>query len=349
MERTVEQRYAVKFCFKLGKSASETFELIKQAYGDDALSRTRVFEWYKMFKEGREVVEDEHRAGRPTTARTDGQVAKVKQVLDADRRSTIALISEETGLSVGTVHTIVTEDLAMRKVCAKMVPKVLSEEQKQSRVEISQEIVDCIKEDEHFMDNVITGDETWIFQYDPETKRQSAEWHTQTSPRPKKARMSKSKIKTMLIVFFDRRGIVHKEFVPPEKTVNGAFYSEVLTRLRNRITRARPALAKSWKLHHDNAPCHGAIVVRQLLAKFGVATLPHPPYSPDLAPPDFFLFPRIKRELKGRRFDTIEKCQAAATTALNRIPEADFQKAFDEWQTRRIKCIEAGGMYFENY
>ena len=182
MERTVEQRYAVKFCFKLGKSASETFELIKQAYGDDALSRTRVFEWYKMFKEGREVVEDEHRAGRPTTARTDGQVAKVKQVLDADRRSTIALISEETGLSVGTVHTIVTEDLAMRKVCAKMVPKVLSEEQKQSRVEISQEIVDCIKEDEHFMDNVITGDETWIFQYDPETKRQSAEWHTQTSP-----------------------------------------------------------------------------------------------------------------------------------------------------------------------
>jgi len=82
-----------------------------------------------MFKEGREVVEDEHRVDRPTTARTDAQVAKVKQVLDSDRRSTIALISEETGLSVGKVHTIVTEDLAMRKVCAKIVPKVLSEEQ----------------------------------------------------------------------------------------------------------------------------------------------------------------------------------------------------------------------------
>ena len=58
MERTVEQRYAVKFCFKLEKSASETFELIRQAYGDDALSRTKVFEWHKMFKEGRELVED---------------------------------------------------------------------------------------------------------------------------------------------------------------------------------------------------------------------------------------------------------------------------------------------------
>jgi len=85
------------------------------------------------------------------------------------------------------------------------------------------------------------------------------------------------------------------------------------------------------------------------LAKFGVATLPHPTYNPDLAPHDFFLFPRIKREIKGRWFDTIEECQAAATTALNSIPEADFQKAFDEWQTRRINSIEAGGMYFENY
>ena len=74
MEHTVEQRYAVKFCFKLRKSASETFELVKQVYGDDALSRTRVFEWHKMFKEGRELVE---------TARTDAQVVKEKKVLDS--------------------------------------------------------------------------------------------------------------------------------------------------------------------------------------------------------------------------------------------------------------------------
>ena len=94
-----------------------------------------------MFKEGRELVEEEHLIGRPTTARTDVQVAKVKQVLDSDRRLTIALISEETDLSVGTVHTIVTEDLAMRKVCAKLVPKVLSEEQKLPRVEISKKIL----------------------------------------------------------------------------------------------------------------------------------------------------------------------------------------------------------------
>ena len=83
-----------------------------------------------------------------------------------------------------------------------LVPKVLSEEQKLSRVEISQEILNCIQEDEDFLDTIITGDKLWVFQYNPETKRQCSEWHTQGSPRPKRAQISKFKIKTMLIVFF---------------------------------------------------------------------------------------------------------------------------------------------------
>ena len=87
-------------------------------------------------------------------------MAKVKKVLDSARCLAIAFISEKTALSVGIVHTIVTEDLPMRKMCAKLVPKVLSEEQKLSRVEISQEILDCVQEDEEFLDNVITGDKS---------------------------------------------------------------------------------------------------------------------------------------------------------------------------------------------
>ena len=83
----------------------------------------------------------------------------------------------------------------------------------------------------HFLDKIITGDETWVFDYDPETKRQSEEWHTKSSPRPKKPYMSRSRVKTMIIVFFDSCGIVHKEFLPPGQTVNHAFYKDVLERL----------------------------------------------------------------------------------------------------------------------
>jgi len=79
----------------------------------------------------------------------------------------------------------------MRKVCARLVPKVLSDEQKANRVASCDELVQCCDEDPHFLDNVITGDESWIFEYDPETKRQSEEWHTVASPKKKKARMIK--------------------------------------------------------------------------------------------------------------------------------------------------------------
>ena len=120
-------------------------------------------------------------------------------------------------------------------------------------------------------------------------KRQSSEWHTCNSPRQKKARMSKSKIKTMLICFFDSQGVVRNEFVPQGQTVNKQYYGEVLERLRKRVHRVRPEITDTWMLHHDNAPCHTAISVNEFLAKKGISVVPQPPYSPDLSPCDFFL------------------------------------------------------------
>ena len=118
----------------------------------------------------------------------------------------------------------------MQKICAKLVPKNLSVEQKANWLEICQDLLGRIKIEQDFLDKVITGDESWVFDYNPETKLQSAEWHTKSSC-PKKAHMSKSRVKTMIIVFFDSRGIVHKEFVPPGQTVNHTFYKDVLERL----------------------------------------------------------------------------------------------------------------------
>ena len=347
MQRSVEQRYAIKFCAKLGKSGSETLQLLRTAYGDAVLSSAQVFRWHKAFKDGRESVEDEQRAGRPSTARTENNVARVKVVLDRDRRLQVRLIAEEVGLPKTDVHRIITEDLHMRKICAKLVPKNLSDEQKDNRVLVSREILDRVKSEPDFLQGVITGDETWIFEYDPTTKRQSSEWHTSESPRPKKARMSKSRVKSMLIIFFYSKGIVHKEFVPPGQTVNQTFYLQVLERLRNRVRRVRGEIADKWFLHHDNAPSHTSFAVREFLAQNKITTLPHPPYSPDLAPCDFFLFPKLKTHLKGHHFGTVENVQAAATRALNNISSEDFLHCYEEWQQRWNRCIRSQGAYFE--
>ncbi|GFX82944.1 histone-lysine n-methyltransferase setmar-like protein [Trichonephila clavipes] len=92
-------------------------------------------------------------------------------------------------------------------------------------------IIKRIEEDPYFYENNIIRDESWFCQYDPEAKHQSNEWHTPQSSRQKKARMSKSRMKAMLIVFFDKKGVVYSEFVPEGQTVNGTFYVEVLKRL----------------------------------------------------------------------------------------------------------------------
>ena len=103
--------------------------------------------------------------------------------------------------------------------------------------------------------------------------------HCKLSP-PKKARMTKSKIKSMLICFFDSQGIVREEFVPPGQTVNQTFYREVLERLRKRVARVRPGIARTWMLHHDNALCHTAVSINEFLAEKSIPVFPQPPISP---------------------------------------------------------------------
>ena len=199
------------------------------------------------------------------------------------------------------------------------------------------------------LEKVITGDESWIFEYDPETKRQSCQWKSPGSPRPKKARMQKSQVKVMLITFFDHQGMVHHEYVPHNQTVNQHFYKEVLTRLMAKIRRKRRELwaSNTWILHHDNAPAHATLSVRQFLATKQVNILDHPPYSPDLAPCDYFLFPKLKGTIKGTRFEGVEDIKSNVTSFLKRITKEDFAECFQAWRRRMEKCTEVQGDYFE--
>jgi len=177
---------------------------------------------------------------------------------------------------------------------------------KRTGLEICQDLLGRFEIGPNFLHKVITGDESWVFGNDPETKLQSEEWHTKRSPRPKKACMSRSRVKTMIIVFFDSLGIVHKEFVPPGQTVNHAFYKDVLERLRKRVQRFRRGIADDWVLQNGKAPSHSALSFREILAKKNIPVLPHPPYSPDLAPCAFYLFLKLKSKLKGHHFGTME-------------------------------------------
>jgi transposase len=104
---------------------------------------------------------------------------------------------------------------------------------------------------------------------------------------------------------------------------------------------------QNWPLHHDNAPSHTSFDVREFLAQHNITMLPHPPYSPDLAPCNFFLFPKLKTHLKGHHFWTIENVQAAATRALNNISIEDVLHCYEEFQQRWNRCFRSQGTNFE--
>lgn len=349
MDNITEQRACIKFCFKIGKNATETFELIKLAFGDVSLSRCVIFDWFKRFKEGRISIEDDHRPGRPSASKTNDTITLVRNKIRYDRRLTVREVANEVGISIGTCHSILSDELGMKRVSAKLVPKLLTVEQMEHRIEVCLELKNRVSNDPSFITSIITGDETWVYGYDPETKVQSSQWKTANSPRPKKCRQVRSNIKAMLIVFFDFFGLVHYEFVPTGQTINQVFYKQVLERLREKVRRKRPEVwkSKSWFLHHDNAPAHSALSIREFLASKNIPVVPHPPYSPDLAPCDFFLFPRLKCTLKGHRFEDVNETIDNATQELKAITTEEIQRCFKKWQDRWDHCIEAKGHYFE--
>ena len=140
-------------------------------------------------------------------------MARVTVDLDRDWRLQVRLIAEKVGLPKTDVHRIFTEDLYFRKLFAKLLPENFSDEQEDNRLLVFRDILDRVTSEPDILQRVITGDETWVFEYVPTTKRQSTEWHTSESSRPQKVRMSKLREKSMLMFFYSK-GIVHKGFVP---------------------------------------------------------------------------------------------------------------------------------------
>jgi transposase len=149
--------------------------------------------------------------------------------------------------------------------------------------------------------------------------------------------------------FFYVEGVVHHEFLPQGQTVNRWYYLDVLKRLRDRISRKRPQLWRnnSWILHHDNAPAHTSLLIRDFLAQHETTVLPQPPYSPDLAPADFFLFQKLKATLRKDEDSIGRGDKGKIAEDLRAIPKNAFQDCFRKWEKRWERCMNSQGEYFE--
>lgn len=174
------------------------------------------------------------------------------------------------------------------------------------------------------------------------------EWRTSREGSPIKAKVVKSAGKVMLTLFWDAEGWIHTDWLPPKKTITGAYYSNVLTELRESIkAKRRGKISKGILMLHDNAPSHTAHVTVDTLTKLKFELLPHPAYSPDLAPSDFHVFRKLKSDMKGKRFNDDEEVKAAVMTWLDEQTLNFWKEGILKCQERWEKCISIDGDYVE--
>ena len=147
-----------------------------------------MFQGHKRFKNGRLLVEDDERSGRPSTSTDDPHIDEINTLVRANRPLTVREFVEECGISVGSCHHILTEELKIHRVAAKFVPRLMTSDQQAHCVQVCQDLLDHSENDKEFLSKIITFDESWVCGYDVETKVQSSQWTSKTSPRPKKAR-----------------------------------------------------------------------------------------------------------------------------------------------------------------
>lgn len=311
-----EQRAVIKFLLEEGEKPMNIFQRLKSRFGDACMARRTFYVWVGRFRDGRTSVQNIPPPGRPVDTITPTMIANVEEFILKDRRTRLDDIVEKYNISKGSAFTILHDHLGMRKVSARWVPKQLSDDQKANRVTACESHLARFRKDgEKFLNHIITGDETWIHYAEPETKQQSKQWKRPGSPPPKKFKQAPSAGKVMAVIFWDHKGIILIDIVPKGCTVTAKYYTEsVLPKLSKNLKEKRPKLAQKNVLFlHDNAPAHTAALTTEFLSRSRWEVMTHPPYSPDLAPSDYYLFPNLKKMLAGNRYDS----KSALTSAVN--------------------------------
>ncbi|UYV80594.1 hypothetical protein LAZ67_19000892 [Cordylochernes scorpioides] len=224
---TCELRSVIRFFTAKNETAVNIHRNLVSVYGEGCMSIQMVRRCRSWFLEGRQNVHDDERSGRPVTATDNAAVAAVRNVVEADRRVTIdeIIIRLPSGIEIGrsSIGTIMSDVLNFRKVCARWVPRLLSENHKQQRMEGARAFLEMHRRDgDQRFSRIVTGDESWVHHSTPETKRQSMVWKKPEESAPKKAKVTISAGKVMAIVFWDCKGVLLVDYLPPNTTVNAA-------------------------------------------------------------------------------------------------------------------------------
>lgn len=292
-------------------------------------------------------------AGRPATApkkpgpKIDFKLsADISKLLQANPGLSANQIAAELGKPATTVKSYLHNVLHYEFKKTRWIPHFLTDEQRKKRVSEAQELLEVLEEAEaddfRFL---VTGDESWFFYTSPKLGL----WMPESEARPEAQKPSHYGPKTMIVVFWNIHGALIVEAIPKGRSATGEYFREaVIAEICNSsVFQEAQSQGKNFWVHMDNAPIHRAETVTEKMDDFGLLRAPHPPYSPDLAPSDFYLFGALKSRIRGIEFQNSDEIKEWIQSEFEKIPSDELRRVFRLWKMRLKACVDLEGHYVE--
>lgn len=331
----VHFRHCLLYEFELGHTAAQAHRNLCDVFGDDTPSQRQCQNWFTKFGSGDFSLEDELRFGRPVELDLGALLALVKSNPHQSTRD----MARELHCDHMTIDRHLRE-LGFVQKLGVWVPHELTDDQKEQRVTICNSLLSRCS-DMEWIKQIVTGDEKWVLYVNHTRKRQWLPEGAKPEPEPKLELHEK---KIMLSVFWDYKGVIWFELLPPNTIVNAELYCTQLQKLADKFRELRPERNRALLLH-DNARPHTAKFTRQKLKELGWEVLPHAPYSPDLAPSDFHLFRSLSNFLKEKRFDDYKHLKSDIEFFFSSKSPDFYARGILQLPDRWATVVDSGGDY----
>ena len=243
MDQKTEIRSYIKCRIRLNIHSKQIFNELCDIYGLQTISMRTVVRWVKAFKAGKFSVKDDTCPGRPKISVNKANIAAVKIVVKQDAQLSVKDIANYTGISEGSVQTILKKRFDLRNVCARWVPHLLTEEQKTQCLKCARELLKTYKGcNSQVISNLLTGDEIWVHMFEPQRRADNKQWKRKDQKRPCIAKRTISSKKMLYAIFFNSSGPVVQVPCPSGHKVTGQFYkNSVLKKVKEFYNKKRPS------------------------------------------------------------------------------------------------------------
>lgn len=330
-----EKRLLLNFQFKLNLNASEAARNICEAYGDRTMPIRTAQDWFKVFREEGDRLEDLPRTGRPKEVNRQAVINKIEEEPSMNCR----MLADEFDCSHDTIWHILRE-AGKRWLKSKWVPYELTTAQKQKRFDACSRLFERYSNDQLDLEQIVTCDEKWVAFDNPH--RQNV-WLSPGQPSPSTPVKDFRKEKRMVIVFWGRRGVIHWELLEKGQSMTAVLYCQILDRVKQKLRNRRISVI----LLHDNAKPHTAKITKKWLEDVGWEVLEHPPYSPDLAPSDYHLFRSMEHFLRGKKFRNVDEIEENLQNFFDSKRREFYRSGIYMLPDMWLNCIDSEGDYFD--